>query len=111
MSGRLRNEGGKHGHCPVCGNLPASLLHFYHLTAALLLLKDSKSSFAIEGERPPQDRIQRWGQALGEAGGLLRQNDGRLSKRSRKKELAALKGDEIRWIEEAYADLFGSRES
>jgi hypothetical protein len=25
-------------------------------------------SFAIEGERPPQDRIQRWGRAIGEAG-------------------------------------------
>lgn len=36
--------------------------------AAFLLLKDSKSSYAIEGENPPQDRIQRWGQAIGEAG-------------------------------------------
>lgn len=36
--------------------------------AAFLLLKDSKASYIIEGERPPQDRIQRWGQALGEAG-------------------------------------------
>tara|TARA_R110002110_G_scaffold407057_1_gene627683 strand:+ start:2819 stop:4363 length:1545 start_codon:yes stop_codon:yes gene_type:complete len=37
-------------------------------TAAFLLLKDSKSSYAIEGETPPQDRIQRWGRAIGEAG-------------------------------------------
>ena len=37
-------------------------------TAAFLLLSDSKSSYAIEGERPPQDRIQRWGRAIGEAG-------------------------------------------
>ena len=37
-------------------------------TAAFLLLKDSKSSYAIEGERAPQDRIQRWGKAIGEAG-------------------------------------------
>lgn len=37
-------------------------------TAAFLLLKDSQSSYAIEGERPPQDRIQRWGRAIGEAG-------------------------------------------
>ncbi len=37
-------------------------------TAAFLLLEDSKSSYAIEGERPPQDRIQRWGRAIGEAG-------------------------------------------
>ena len=37
-------------------------------TAAFLLLKDSKSSFAIEGEKPPQDRLRRWGVAIGEAG-------------------------------------------
>lgn len=37
-------------------------------TAAFLLLKDSKSSYIIEGEDPPQDRIQRWGRAIGEAG-------------------------------------------
>ncbi len=37
-------------------------------TAAFLLLKDSKASYAIEGERPPHDRIQRWGRAIGEAG-------------------------------------------
>ena len=39
-------------------------------TAAFLLLKDSRSSHAIEGERPPHDRIQRWGRAIGEAGQL-----------------------------------------
>ena len=37
-------------------------------TAAFLLLKDSRSSYAIEGERPPQDRIQRWARAINEAG-------------------------------------------
>lgn len=36
--------------------------------AAFLLLEDSKASYVIEGERPPQDRIQRWGQAIWEAG-------------------------------------------
>jgi hypothetical protein len=36
--------------------------------AAFLLLADSKASYVIEGERPPQDRVQRWGQAIGEAG-------------------------------------------
>jgi hypothetical protein len=36
--------------------------------AAFLLLEDSKASYVIEGERPPQDRIQRWAQAIGEAG-------------------------------------------
>ncbi len=35
---------------------------------AFLLLDDSKSSFAIEGERPAQSRIERWGQAIGQAG-------------------------------------------
>jgi hypothetical protein len=37
-------------------------------TAPFLLLQDSRSSYVIEGERPPQDRIQRWGRAIGEAG-------------------------------------------
>lgn len=36
--------------------------------ASFLLLKDSKASFAIEGERPPTSRIERWGAAIGEAG-------------------------------------------
>lgn len=47
------------------GNIPADILA---RTAAFLLLKDSKSSYAIEGESPPQNRIQRWGRAIGEAG-------------------------------------------
>ena len=46
-------------------NVPRDVLS---RTAAFLLLKDSRSSYAIEGERPPQDRIQRWGRAIGEAG-------------------------------------------
>jgi Fic/DOC family len=46
-------------------NVPADLLA---RTAAFLLLQDSKSSFAIENEHPPRDRIQRWGRAIGEAG-------------------------------------------
>ena len=49
----------------VVADVPRDLLA---RTAAFLLLKDSKSSYAIEGERPPQDRIQRWGRAIGEAG-------------------------------------------
>jgi Fic family protein len=36
--------------------------------AAFLLLSDSKSSFAIEGERPSASRAARWGQAIGQAG-------------------------------------------
>lgn len=49
----------------VIGKISASVLA---RTAAFLLLKDSKSSYAIEGEAPPQNRIQRWGKAIGEAG-------------------------------------------
>ncbi len=36
--------------------------------AAFLLLKDSKASFAIEGEHPRSQREVRWGQAIGQAG-------------------------------------------
>jgi Fic/DOC family len=49
----------------VVSEVPKELLA---RTAAFLLLKDSKSSYVIEGERPSQDRIQRWGRAIGEAG-------------------------------------------
>jgi hypothetical protein len=49
----------------VVANVPKDILA---RTAAFLLLKDSKSSYAIEGELPPHDRIQRWGRAIGEAG-------------------------------------------
>jgi hypothetical protein len=36
--------------------------------ASFLLLKDSKASYAIEGENPPHTRMQRWGNAIGQAG-------------------------------------------
>lgn len=36
--------------------------------ASFLLLNDSKSSFAIEGERPSSGRTARWGQAITQAG-------------------------------------------
>lgn len=36
--------------------------------SAFLLLKDSKASFAIEGEKPLHSRAQRWGKAIGQAG-------------------------------------------
>lgn len=49
----------------VVAEVPRDLLS---RTAAFLLHKDSRSSYAIEGEHPPQDRIQRWGRAIGEAG-------------------------------------------
>jgi len=35
--------------------------------AAFLLLKDSKASYTIEGEQPPQSRVQRWGKAIGQS--------------------------------------------
>ena len=49
----------------LVAEVPADLLA---RTAAFLLLKDSRSSFQIEGEHPSQDRIQRWGQVISEAG-------------------------------------------
>lgn len=36
--------------------------------SAFLLLKDSKASFNIEGETPPNSRALRWGKAIGQAG-------------------------------------------
>lgn len=36
-------------------------------TAAFLLLKDTRASHVIEGEDPPQDRVQRWSRAIGQA--------------------------------------------
>jgi len=36
--------------------------------ASFLLLKDSKASYIIEGEKPAQSRVQRWGRAIGQAG-------------------------------------------
>jgi hypothetical protein len=36
--------------------------------ASFLLLSDSRASFEIEGERPPRNRIERWGRAILQAG-------------------------------------------
>ena len=36
--------------------------------ASFLLLKDSKASYAIEGETPPHNRAERWGRIIGQAG-------------------------------------------
>ena len=36
--------------------------------ASFLLLEDSKASYAIEGETPPQNRAERWGRVIGQAG-------------------------------------------
>lgn len=49
----------------LIAEVPADLLA---RAATFLLLKDSRSSFQIEGENPPQNRILRWGQVIGEAG-------------------------------------------
>lgn len=39
--------------------------------ASFLLLKDSRASFAIEGEAPPRGRIERWGRSIKDAGNRL----------------------------------------
>jgi hypothetical protein len=49
----------------IAADVPAYLLA---RAAAFLLLKDSRASYVIEGEDPPQDRVQRWGRAIGQAG-------------------------------------------
>lgn len=36
--------------------------------ASFMLLADSRASFAIEGERPPRSRLERWGKAVLQAG-------------------------------------------
>lgn len=51
----------------------AEVIHGIHKdillrTSAFLLLKDSKASFTIEGEKPTQKRALRWGKAIGQAG-------------------------------------------
>lgn len=39
-----------------------------HRAAAFLLLKDSKASYTIEGEKPSHNRVERWARIIGEAG-------------------------------------------
>jgi hypothetical protein len=36
--------------------------------AGFMLLADSRASFEIEGERPPRNRLERWGRAVAQAG-------------------------------------------
>ena len=36
--------------------------------ASFMLLADSRASFEIEGERPPRNRLERWGRAVSQAG-------------------------------------------
>jgi Fic/DOC family protein len=42
--------------------------HLVSRAASFLLLADSRASFEIEGERPPRNRLERWGRAVLEAG-------------------------------------------
>ncbi len=42
--------------------------HVVARAASFLLLADSRASFEIEGERPPRNRLERWGKAVLQAG-------------------------------------------
>src|ERR1700720_3398707 len=42
--------------------------HVMTRAASFLLLADSRASFEIEGERPPRNRLERWGRAVLQAG-------------------------------------------
>jgi Fic/DOC family len=42
--------------------------HLVSRAASFLLLADSLASFEIEGERPPRNRLERWGRAVLQAG-------------------------------------------
>ena len=42
--------------------------HLVARAASLMLLADSRASFEIEGERPPRNRLERWGRAVVQAG-------------------------------------------
>lgn len=42
--------------------------HLVARAAGFMLLADSRASFEIEGERPPRNRLERWGRAILQAG-------------------------------------------
>jgi hypothetical protein len=42
--------------------------HLVARAASFMMLADSRASFEIEGERPPRNRLERWGRAVLEAG-------------------------------------------
>ena len=42
--------------------------HLIARAASFMMLADSRASFEIEGERPPRNRLERWGRAVLEAG-------------------------------------------
>ncbi|HKE84182.1 MAG TPA: Fic family protein [Vicinamibacterales bacterium] len=56
LAGRARDTVGRTG-----GHLVAR-------AASFMLLADSRASFQIEGERPPRNRLERWGRAVLQAG-------------------------------------------
>ena len=56
LAGRARETVGRTG-----GHLVAR-------AASFMLLADSRASFQIEGERPPRNRLERWGRAVLQAG-------------------------------------------
>jgi hypothetical protein len=49
----------------IIGRLGA---HLVARAASFMLLADSRASFQIEGERPPRNRLERWGRAVMQAG-------------------------------------------
>jgi Fic family protein len=49
----------------VTARIPADVIK---RTAAFILLKDSRASFAIENESPPHKRVERWSRIISEAG-------------------------------------------
>jgi hypothetical protein len=42
--------------------------HLVARAASFMLLADSRASFEIEGERPPRNRLERWGRSIMQAG-------------------------------------------
>ena len=51
--------------CETVGRTGAALVA---RAASFMLLADSRASFEIEGERPPRNRLERWGRAIMQAG-------------------------------------------
>jgi hypothetical protein len=49
----------------IMDKIPADLLA---RSASFFLLEDSRSSYMIEGEKPPATRVERWAKVIGEAG-------------------------------------------
>lgn len=61
----LRGANLKKDIAETIGNVHPDLLA---RASSFLLLKDSKASYAIEGETPPENRVQRWGNAIAQSG-------------------------------------------